>query len=57
MRQKLQWHVHEITSLKVEDAYLYTAGEEGVIVMWHLRENKRDFLPRIGAKIANFIVK
>lgn len=24
--------------------------------MWHLRENKKDFLPRIGAKILNLII-
>ena len=57
LRQKLQWHVHEVTALKVEGAYLYSAGEEGVVVMWHLRENKKDFLPRIGSKILNVIVK
>jgi hypothetical protein len=57
LRQKLQWHVHDITSLRVEGAYLYSSGEEGVVVMWHLRENKKDFLPRIGAKILNLIIK
>lgn len=40
-----------MSSLKVEGSYLYSAGEEGVVVVWHLRENKRDFLPRIGSAI------
>jgi hypothetical protein len=57
MRQKLQWHVHEVSALKTNGAYLYSAGEEGVVAMWHLRENVKDFLPRIGSKIDNLIVK
>lgn len=57
MRQKLQWHVHGITALKVEGSYLYSSGEEGVVVVWHLRENRRDFLPRLGTKILNFSVE
>lgn len=57
MRQKLQWHVHEVRALKTNGAYLYSAGEEGVVVMWHLRENVKDFLPRIGSKIDNLIIQ
>ncbi len=26
-------------------------------MLWHLRENRKDFLPRIGAKIVNIIVR
>jgi len=37
LTQKLQWHVHAVSSLKVDGAYLYSAGEEGVVVVWHLR--------------------
>lgn len=53
LRQKLEWHVHEVSALKIEQSYLYSGGEEGVVVLWHLRENKRDFLPRLGAQIVN----
>jgi hypothetical protein len=42
--------------LRINGAYLYSAGEEGVVVMWHLRENVKDFLPRIGSQIDNLIV-
>jgi hypothetical protein len=35
---------------------LYSGGEEGVVVLWHLKENKRDFLPRLGAQIVNIKV-
>lgn len=53
---KYEWHPHEISCLKVVGSYLYSAGEEGVVVMWHLRENRRDFLPRIGCEIRNLFV-
>jgi hypothetical protein len=53
LTQKLQWHVHAVSSLKVNGSYLYSAGEEGVVVVWHLRENKKDFLPRIGSAVLN----
>jgi hypothetical protein len=49
--------VHEISCLKVEGSYLYSAGEEGVVVMWHLRENRKDFLPRIGGKIVGIVLR
>ena len=49
--------MHEISCLKVEGSYLYSAGEEGVVVMWHLRENRKDFLPRIGGKIVNIALR
>jgi len=52
----LEWHVHEVSSLKTQQSYLYSGGEEGVVVLWHLRENKRDFLPRVGAHIVNIKV-
>ena len=39
--------------MKTQQSYLYSGGEEGVVVLWHLRENKRDFLPRVGAQIIN----
>lgn len=37
LKQKLQWHVHQVTCLKIDGSYLYSGGEEGVIVLWHLR--------------------
>ena len=53
LTQKLQWHVHAVSALRVNGSYLYSAGEEGVVVVWHLRENRRDFLPRIGSSVTN----
>jgi hypothetical protein len=57
LKQKLQWHVNQVSALKVAGSYLYSAGEEGVIVLWHLRENKKDFLPRIGSQITNLQIE
>jgi WD40 repeat protein len=56
LTQKLQWHVHAVNSLLVEGSYLYSSGEEGVVVVWHLRENKKDFLPRIGSEIGKLVL-
>lgn len=56
LTQKLQWHVHAVNSLLVEGSYLYSGGEEGVVVVWHLRENKNDFLPRIGSEIVRLVL-
>lgn len=36
--------------------YLYSGGEESVVVMWHLSEMHRDFLPRIGTAISSIKV-
>ncbi len=35
----------------MDSGFLYSAGVEGVIVMWHLKEQSRSFLPRIGGAI------
>jgi hypothetical protein len=34
---KYEWHVHQINALHIEQEYLYSSGEEGTVVMWHLR--------------------
>lgn len=49
--------MHQVSALKIDGSYLYSAGEEGVIVLWHLRENRKDFLPRIGSGIANLQIE
>jgi hypothetical protein len=43
------WHSHRVTCLetdKSEDT-LYSAGDEGVIVSWNLRNEKKSYLPRL----------
>jgi hypothetical protein len=34
---KYEWHVHQIHSLFLDSEYLYSSGEEGTVVMWHIR--------------------
>jgi hypothetical protein len=32
-----EWHLHQVLALYCVGEYLYSAGEEGTVVMWHLR--------------------
>ena len=49
----LHWHAHAVSSLAMSpDArYLFSGGEEGVLVVWQLGTGLKDFLPRLGAGI------
>ena len=53
---KLEWHTGPVNCLKVSGQYLYSAGEESVIVLWHLRDLSRDFLPRVGTAINSLFI-
>ena len=57
LRQKLQWHTHSVACLRVQGSYLYSGGQEGVVVLWHLRQGQRDFLPRVGAGFSNILAQ
>jgi WD40 repeat protein len=57
LRQQLEWHTHQVLSLAVEGAYLYSAGEEGVVTYWHLKEHRRDFLPRLSAPVTHLRIQ
>ena len=50
----LQWHTHHIASLSSSDdeEYIFSGGEEGVLVLWHLRSGQKSFIPRLGAPIS-----
>lgn len=47
------WHAHAVASLAISDdgGYLFSGGEEGVLVQWQLLTHKKDFLPRLMAPI------
>lgn len=47
------WHSHKVSSIESDSNhdYLYTAGEEGVIVIWNLKTEEKSFLPRLNAGI------
>lgn len=49
----LHWHAQAVSSLAMSpDArYLFSGGEEGVLVVWQLASGLKDFLPRLGAGI------
>jgi WD40 repeat protein len=47
------WHAHRVNCLETDITgdYLYSAGEEGVVVIWNLRTEKKTFLPRLNGEI------
>eukprot|EP00347_Sterkiella_histriomuscorum_P004204 403361349 len=53
--QTLHWHAKKVNSLKFlpNTPYLLSAGEEGVIVQWHLETQNKTFISRIGSSILN----
>jgi hypothetical protein len=40
-------------SLSGDGRYLYSGGEEGVLVVWQLATGFKDFVPRLGAAITH----
>ncbi|KAL9257947.1 WD repeat-containing protein [Drosera capensis] len=52
------WHSSEVNLLyfSSDGAYLYSGGNEGVLVMWQLDTGKKKFLPRIGSPLLYFIL-
>ncbi|CAD8173357.1 unnamed protein product [Paramecium octaurelia] len=49
--QQDHWHAHQVNALLFAGASLYSAGQEGVIVQWHLRVARKAFFPRLGGEI------
>ena len=47
------WHSHGITDLVLDpnNDYLYSCGQEGVVVIWNLHTWVKSFLPRLGEPI------
>ena len=47
------WHSHKVSAVESDDnsEYLYTAGEEGVIVIWNLKTEMKSFLPRLSSGV------
>eukprot|EP00268_Persea_americana_P020064 TRINITY_DN20334_c0_g1_i3.p1 TRINITY_DN20334_c0_g1~~TRINITY_DN20334_c0_g1_i3.p1 ORF type:complete len:812 (+),score=149.30 TRINITY_DN20334_c0_g1_i3:277-2712(+) len=50
------WHPTEVKflSFSSDGAYLYSGGNEGVLVVWQLDTMKRKFLPRLGSPLLYF---
>lgn len=51
------WHSSEVKFLAFssDGAYLYSGGNEGVLVLWQLETGKKKFLPRIGSTLLYFV--
>ncbi|XP_076898013.1 uncharacterized protein LOC143551471 [Bidens hawaiensis] len=53
------WHWHssevKVLSFSSDGAYLFSGGNEGVLVGWQLDTGKKKFLPRIGTPLLNYI--
>ena len=49
----LHWHAHAVTALALspDGRYLFSGGEEGVLVIWQLATGIKAFVPRLGAPI------
>lgn len=54
----LHWHAHALRNLAVATlgGQLFSAGEEGVVVVWNLGTQKPSFIPRVAATIRSFAV-
>ena len=53
LMRRVHWHSHQISALTFtgDGAYLVSGGEESVLMMMHLTESKRQFMPRLGGPI------
>jgi hypothetical protein len=51
------WHSHAVHALAFtsNNLYLVSAGEEGVLVYWHILQSSRYFMPRFGAPIHTLV--
>ena len=54
----LHWHAHAVTSIlsSHDGRFVYSGGDEGVLVLWHVGSgglNKKTFIPRLGAAVAD----
>ncbi|GAA96159.1 uncharacterized protein L969DRAFT_43650 [Mixia osmundae IAM 14324] len=54
----LHWHAHRVRSLAFtpNGAYLLSAGEEAVLVIWQLETHHKEYLPRLGSGIVSVAV-
>lgn len=55
---KQHWHAQCVRALNfsVDGEYLYSGGDEGVLVTWQLETGHRQFLPRMGSAIEHISI-
>jgi len=54
----MHWHAHAVGCLAYshDGRFLYSGGSEGVLVLWHLQSESKQFLPRLGSAIVSLAV-
>ena len=54
----LHWHAQACLSLvfSSDAKYLYSGGEESVLVAWNVAKQSKSFLPRLGAPLCHIVV-
>ena len=52
------WHSHGVADLQLDpnNDYLYSCGQEGVVVIWNIHTWVKSFLPRLGEPILSMAV-
>ena len=53
VKVSLHWHAHAVADIcfNPDGSYLYSGGEEAVLVAWQVETRMKRFLPRLGAPI------
>ncbi|KAJ1858306.1 NET1-associated nuclear protein 1 [Coemansia sp. RSA 1822] len=52
VRSTHHWHAHRVNAIAFAgDSLMLSGGEEGVLVLWQLDTETRDYLPRLGSDI------
>lgn len=51
----MHWHAHPVVAMStsIDGEYLYSGGEEGVLVVWQLSTGIKSFIPRLGEAITH----
>eukprot|EP00210_Caulerpa_lentillifera_P000941 g911.t1 len=58
MPSTLHWHASAVTAIEFssDSHYLFSIGEEGVLVSWRLRDLHKSFVPRIGLNALDLVI-
>lgn len=58
IKTKLHWHAQQVRALTFNKSgsMMLSGGEESVLVIWHLENGKKSFLPRMGSDIISISI-
>jgi NET1-associated nuclear protein 1 (U3 small nucleolar RNA-associated protein 17) len=53
----MHWHAHGVLTVAFSDdgKFLYSGGEESVLVAWNITRLTKNFLPRLGAPLCHLV--